>query len=103
MKGNKHMKTITNITYLAFALCAIACFALSPSAQAQCQEGCNLNGGATTVLGDAALVNNTEGNSNTADGMEALFYNLTGGGNTATGYLALFENIGDNNTANGVN
>ena len=56
MKGNKHMKTITNITYLPFALCAIACFALSPTVRAVCQEGCNLNGGGTTVLGDNALL-----------------------------------------------
>ena len=34
MKGNKQMKTITNIIYSAFALFAFACFALSPTAQA---------------------------------------------------------------------
>ena len=32
MKRNKHLKTITNIIYPAFALFAFACFALSPSA-----------------------------------------------------------------------
>jgi len=32
MKGNKPMKTITNIIYLAFALFALACFALAPQA-----------------------------------------------------------------------
>jgi len=30
MKGTKPMKTITNISYPAFALFAFACFALSP-------------------------------------------------------------------------
>ena len=34
------MKTTTNISYAAFALFALACFALSPQARAVCQEGC---------------------------------------------------------------
>jgi hypothetical protein len=34
---NKNMKRITNITYPAFALLALACFALSPTAQAKPQ------------------------------------------------------------------
>src|ERR1043166_5958768 len=34
MKGNKPMKTIANITYPAFALLILACFALSPQARA---------------------------------------------------------------------
>jgi|AmaraimetFIIA100_FD_contig_41_8599621_length_443_multi_3_in_0_out_0_1 hypothetical protein len=33
MKGNKHVKTITNIIYAAFALFAVACFAVLPSGQ----------------------------------------------------------------------
>ena len=51
------MKTITNITHLAFALCAFACFAFSPEADAACQEGCLTNN--NTVLGDDALLNTT--------------------------------------------
>jgi len=35
MKGNKHMKTITNIIYPAFVVVALASFAVSPLAQAQ--------------------------------------------------------------------
>src|SRR5437773_9211916 len=101
MKGNKHMKTITNITYLPFALCAIACFALSPTVRAVCQEGCNLNGGGTTVLGDNALLNNM-GTNNTAVGSGALTQNTFGSDNTAIGELALISNDGDNNTAIGV-
>jgi hypothetical protein len=99
MKGNKYMKTITNTIYPMFALLAFAWFALSPSAQAQCQEGCNLNGGGTTVLSDAALVNNF-GSSNTAVGSLALNNNTFGGDNTATGAEVLEVNTtGNNNTA----
>jgi len=36
MKGNKHMKTIPNIIYPAFALFALASFALAPQARATC-------------------------------------------------------------------
>ena len=101
MKGNKHMKTITNTTYLAFALCAIACFALSAKAQTNCQEGCDLNGGGTTVLGDAALINNM-GSNNTAIGSLTLNNNTFGSDNTAIGAQALEDNDGNNNTAIGV-
>ena len=96
------MKTTTNITYLAFVLCAIACFALSPPARAACQEGCDLNGGGTTVLGDEALVNNF-GANNTAVGSDALNNNTSGSDNTAIGEFALVINdTGNNNTAIGV-
>jgi endosialidase-like protein len=91
MKGNKTMKTITNITYPAFALFALACFALPPEARAVCQDGCG-SGNANTFLGDDALVNNTTGTSNTAIGADALFSNTTGINNTAIGDLALFSN-----------
>jgi hypothetical protein len=102
MKGNEAMKTITtNISYPAFALFAFACFALSPQARAACQEGCNLNGGGTTVLGDEALVNNF-GVNNTAVGSAALNNNTSGSDNTAIGEFALVINdTGDNNTAIG--
>ena len=39
MKGNKSVGTITSIIYPAFALFALACFALSPRAQALNNEG----------------------------------------------------------------
>src|SRR5438874_1594999 len=119
MKVNKHMKTITNITYPALALFTLACFAVSQPARAVCQEGCDLNGAGTTVLGDNALVNNmgesnsaigsgallsnTSGGDNTATGAEALETNTTGNNNTATGVQALvFNSIGSSNTATGV-
>jgi hypothetical protein len=95
MKGNKPMKTITNIIYLAFA-----CFGLSPQARAVCQEGCLTN--FNTVLGDDALLNNT-GSYNTAIGFKALYGNTTGNENTAIGDSALASNTtGVGNTATGV-
>jgi Chaperone of endosialidase len=100
MKGNKSMKTITNITYPAFALFAFAWFTLAPQARAVCQQGCLTN--SNTVLGDDALVNNTTGTANTATGVAALHFNRTGDNNTATGNDALqFNTIGTDNTATG--
>jgi hypothetical protein len=95
----------------------LACFALSPQAEAVCQEGCLTN--SNTALGEDALLNNT-GPGNTAVGFDALYFNTTGTNNTATGVEALYSNTmgiyntaigsgalftnttGDYNTANGV-
>jgi hypothetical protein len=94
------MKTITNITYPAFALFAFACFALSLQAQT-CQEGCLTND--NTVLGDNALISNTIGANNTAIGVVALYENTIGSDNTATGFDALaFNTTGSENTATGM-
>jgi hypothetical protein len=97
---------------------ALACFALSPTAQAvspppdggypggNTAEGedalFSLTGGVdNTALGFRALYNNT-GSFNTATGSFALFHNTTGLGNTATGIGALNGNTtGDHNTATG--
>ena len=79
---------------------ALACFALSPQAQATCQQGCLTN--SNTVLGDDALSSNTTGFDNTATGFQALFNNTIGAANTATGFQALFSNTtGSANTAYG--
>ena len=79
----------------------LACFALSPHAQAVCQEGCdtiNFN----TFFGDDALLNNTTGYYNTAIGDGALGSNSVGPYNTANGFNALFSNTtGGGNTAIG--
>ena len=76
---------------------ALACFALSTTARAVCQEGCLTNN--NTVLGDDALLNNT-GISNTAIGYQAL-YSGASNFNTAMGYQALYSNTGVTNTAVG--
>ena len=111
------MKTLTNITYPAFALFAFVCFSLSPQAQAACQNGCDTSN-YSTFLGEYALVNNTgdwntavgywalnhntTGSNNTATGSDALPWNTTGNYNTATGASALFDNReGSSNTATG--
>ncbi len=61
---------------------ALACFALSPRAQAVCQQGCDLSN-ANTFLGDDALLSNTTGHDNTATGANALTDNTTGYDNRA--------------------
>jgi hypothetical protein len=79
----------------------LGCFALSPTAQAVCQEGCDVSN-FNTFLGDEALSSNTTGSSNTAIGFEALFSNTIGFFNTANGSQALQSNTtGISNTANG--
>jgi len=116
------MKTITSISYQAFALFAFTCIATTPLARAQCREGCDSNtylgtdtlifnttgynntaigngalnfnntGYSNTAIGANALVNNGSGYFNTATGDSALYYNDTGNANTATGYFALTTN-----------
>jgi hypothetical protein len=66
-------------------------FGLSQTAQAVCQEGCLTND--NTVLGDDALLNNTDG-FNTAIGFSALKNNTDGSYNTAIGFDALLNNTG---------
>jgi hypothetical protein len=121
------MKTISSSIYLAFALFAFACFALSPTARATISplpdggyggttfqntaEGTNAlfnftgvfpnNGPGNTAVGFEALFHNTTGDHNTAVGDAALFSNTTGGGNTALGHEALNRNTGSHNTATG--
>ena len=79
----------------------LACFALSPTARAVCQEGCDTVN-ANTFLGDDALFSNTTGSNNTAVGSGALESNTSGDDNTAIGLAALgFNTTGHNNTATG--
>ena len=79
---------------------ALACFVLSATAWATCQNGCLTS--ENTVLGDDALSSDTTGFQNTATGFKALFSNTIGHQNTATGDDALFNNTtGYFNTANG--
>jgi hypothetical protein len=98
----KHMKTMMN-TYTAFALFGFACFALSPTAQAQLSpppDGGYPNH--NTAEGDNALFSLTVGGDNTAIGTNALYSNWGGNRNTATGSFALYSNTyGYENTAVG--
>ena len=91
-----------NTTILpVLAALTLVCFALSPRAQAACQNGCL--GNRNTALGDDALINVTSGINNTAVGNGALKANRDGEGNTATGRLALSSNTsGRSNTATGL-
>ena len=79
---------------------SFACFALSPSARAVCQEGCSGNNTFNTFLGEDTLLN-MSGIANTAIGFEALLNN-SGSFNTALGNEALLNNtIGADNAAIG--
>jgi len=87
---------------LLFIPLTLAWLALSPQAQATCQQGCLAS--ENTALGEDALSSNTTGPFNTATGFQALFSNTTGDANVATGHLALSSNTtGGFNTATGVN
>ena len=98
------LRTSINVSSLsAFLLLPflLGCFAVSPQAQAICQEGCSTN--YNTFLGDEALVRLTKGTFNTGIGSQALSMNTSGGGNTAVGASALqFNSTGASNTAVGL-
>jgi hypothetical protein len=86
-------------TIILIAL-TLACFALSPHAQAVCQQGCDASN-SNTFLGEDALLNNTTGSFNTAIGFNALFSNTVANYNTAIGFKALFSTTASVNTAIG--
>ena len=91
----------TTILPVLIAL-TLACLALSPPAQAVCQDACLTND--NTVQGDDALISLTTGSRNTATGFQALLNNTTGLENTAIGHAALYYNTtGSVNTAVGAN
>ena len=102
MKGNKHLKTITNIIHPLFALFTFTCFALLQNAQAVVPPPDGGYANRNTAEGEDALLSLTIGADNTATGFQALASNTTGIDNTATGSGALFSNIdGVDNTAIG--
>jgi hypothetical protein len=90
---------------------AVACFALSPTAQATASQtdtalGKDALKSITTGVNDTALgyqaqKSNTMGGRNTATGSQTLLTNTIGNDNAATGYQALFSNNGNQNTATG--
>jgi Chaperone of endosialidase len=102
MKGNETMKTLTSITYPAFALFAFACFALAQNVQAVVPppDGHYANG--NTAEGEDALFSLTSGENNTALGFQALYNVTTTFENTAVGSEALLSNtVGTRNVAVG--
>src|SRR6266550_2199770 len=101
MKGNKQMKTITNIIHPLLALFAFACFALSQNAQAVVPPPDGGYARGNTAEGTQALFSLTTGANNTALGYQAMYFNTTGNFNTASGWGALPSNNGDGNTAIG--
>src|SRR5207244_8117224 len=91
MKMTTSIKKFNNCAPLRCFLIpfVLACFALSATAWATCQNGCLLH--ANTALGEDALSRNQR-QSNTAIGASALFANYTGSFNTAVGAAAMEEN-----------
>src|SRR5438552_8111415 len=80
---------------------ALACFALSPTAQAVLPPPDGNYPGANTAEGFNALLSLTTGINNTALGIATLLSDTTGSFNTATGSEALRNNNGSGNTADG--
>ena len=93
------MKALIKIripSFLFALILALACFGLSPTAQAQRSSIGN------TATGTGALQNNTTGSYNTATGYRALFSNTSGTSNVGEGAYALGDNTtGDANIAIG--
>ncbi len=79
----------------------LACFALSPIAQAVSPAPDGGYPGGNTAEGQNALFSLTTGGFNAAVGFFSLFSNTTGSFNTAVGAGALDLNTADNNTATG--
>ena len=95
------MKTITNIIYTAFAAFALACFTVSPKAQAVVPPPDGGYANFTTAEGQNALFSLTAGVANTAVGWSSLKSDTTASFNTGVGAGTLLLNTGDENTAVG--
>jgi hypothetical protein len=102
MKRKKHMKRMTNTIYPAFAVFAVACFALLPGAQAVSPPPDGGYPNFTTAEGQKALFSLTAGVANTGVGWYSLFSNTDGSYNTAVGAGTLLFNIGDQAAFEGV-
>jgi hypothetical protein len=82
-------------------LVTLACFGLSPAAQAVVPAPDGAYPGGNTAEGQAALFSLTTGGFNTAAGFLSLRSNTTGEFNTATGAGTLLANTAAQNTATG--
>jgi len=91
-------KKTTLLVNVAFT---IACFAISPIAQAVVPAPDGGYPGGNTAEGQKALFSLTTGGFNAAIGYFSLFANTTGSFNTAVGAGALDLNTADRNTATG--
>src|SRR5207344_2855970 len=94
LKGNQKFMKIRNITLATIPL-MIACFALSPKAQAVVPAPDGGYPGGNTAEGQNALFSLTTGTYNAAVGFFSLRSNSEGQFNTAIGAGALFANVGD--------
>jgi len=89
-------------TIFTTILLVLACFVLSPVAQAKQPTEDRGNGNSAAENVDVLNLSTT-GSNNTAHGWFSLFSNTTGSSNTADGFQALLSNTtGTNNTATGV-
>jgi hypothetical protein len=88
---NRPSRHCGTVAFLLIPL-ALAYFALSPAARAECNKGCKT--GQSTVVGFNALNSLTTGFGNTAMGYQALESNTDRSYNTAFGYQALEFNVG---------
>ena len=88
-------------TLLVNVAITVACFAISPIAQAVVPAPDGGYPGGNTAEGQTALFSLTTGGFNAAIGYFSLFANTTGSFNTAVGAGALDLNTADRNTATG--
>jgi hypothetical protein len=82
-------------------LFVLACFAISPRAQAVSPAPDGGYPGQNTAEGTSALLHLSGGTYNTALGWDALGFNVTGNFNTGVGAGTLLANTGEENTATG--
>jgi len=104
ISANENLKNSTNHAPSPrgfFLILLVACFVLSPVAQAVFPPPDGGYSGFNTAEGQDALFSLTTGSANTAVGWDSLFINAEGSFNTATGAGALLFNTADANTAFG--
>jgi hypothetical protein len=102
LKNSSYTNHKFNERALLLVALMLACFAISPMAQAVVPAPDGAYAGANTAEGGSGtLFSLTTGTNNTAVGSEALFSLTIGQQNTAVGAQALKNNTGNDNTADG--